>query len=118
MKKAVKVVGGIIPFLATHLLCCGELLYFLWSSGLLLVLAKEGRSKVFLIPILAIASVFFVLHRKHKKACAIEGHMPLADKLLNIFFFLSFYLLFSLAFLIYIFIPWWIPGYDGGLILP
>lgn len=118
MKKILKILGGLVPFLATHLLCCGALLYFLWSSGLLLVLAKEGRNRIFLIPMLVIGVVFFLIHRNHKKACEKEGHFALADKILNFFFFLGFYVMISLAFIIYIFIPWWIPDYEGGLILP
>mgnify|MGYP001580419232 FL=1 len=104
--------------MGTHLICCGALLYFLWSSGLLLVIAREGRSRVFLIPILVIGLIFFVIHRNHKKACKADGHFDLADKILNFLFFLGFYVMISLAFIVYIFIPWWIPGYEGGLILP
>src|SRR3989344_2071506 len=118
MKKVFKLAGGLVPFLATHFLCCGALLYFLWSSGLLLVFAREGRNRIFLIPILAIGLVFFYIHRSHKKACRAEGHFGWADKILNFFFFLGFYIMMSLAFIIYVFIPWWIPGYEGGLLLP
>jgi len=69
-----KIVGLVIPFLATHVLCCGALLYFLWSTGLLISIAREGRSRVYFLPIFIIGLVFFWLHRSHKKACHLEGH--------------------------------------------
>lgn len=118
MKKVLKVIGGLVPFLATHLLCCGAALYFLWSSGVLLILAREGRNRIFLIPMLGIGVIFFFIHRNHKKACQTEGHYGWGDRIVNFLFFAGFYLMISLAFMIYVFIPWWIPGYEGGLILP
>ncbi|OGD71929.1 hypothetical protein A2703_00915 [Candidatus Collierbacteria bacterium RIFCSPHIGHO2_01_FULL_50_25] len=113
-----KIVGLVIPFLATHVLCCGALLYFLWSTGLLISIAREGRSRVYFLPIFIIGLVFFWLHRSHKKACHLEGHFRWGDRVVNFLFFLTFYLMMSLVFIVYVFIPWWIPGYDGGLILP
>ena len=118
MKKVLKIFGGLVPFLATHLLCCGAALYFLWSSGLLLVMAREGRNRIFLMPMLAVGVVFFFIGRKHKKSCQMEGHYGWGDKLVNFLFFVGFYLMISLAFMVYVFIPWWIPGYEGGLLLP
>lgn len=113
-----KVTGLIIPFLVTHILCCGAILYFLWSSGLLVLIAREGRGKTYLFPILIVGLVFFWLHQKHKKTCHLKGRLGRGDQIINLIFFLTFYMTMSLIFIVYIFIPWWIPGYDGGLILP
>ncbi|OGG15367.1 hypothetical protein A3D77_07545 [Candidatus Gottesmanbacteria bacterium RIFCSPHIGHO2_02_FULL_39_11] len=48
-----KVITGILPFLALHLFCCGTLLFFLISSGYLLILREEGRNKIFLSLVLS-----------------------------------------------------------------
>jgi len=113
-----KFVGTVIPFFFFHLICCGAFLIFLTTSGYLLLLRKEGTNKTFLIPALFLGGVFFFLHWYYGRCCDKKGQRNLGDHALLIFLYIAFSLIFGIAFMIYIFIPWWIPNYKGGFILP
>lgn len=113
-----KVFTGILPFLAIHVFCCGTLLFFLISSGYLLVLSNEGRNKIFLLPILILLGFLIWYYRRHGKCCQNKGYKSLSDHILSIFLYFAFSFLLGIAFIIYIFIPWWIPNYQGGMLLP
>lgn len=113
-----KIAGFAIPFLFQHLICCGALLFFLASSGYLLILRQEGDKKMFLLPSLAISAVLIFLYRYYGMCCERKGHKSLVDRVVLIFLYLIFSFLLGLIFMIYVFIPWWIPTYKGGLLLP
>ena len=113
-----KFIGAAIPFLFFHLLCCGALLFFLVSTGYLLLLSNEGKSKIFLIPVLLLGALFLWLHHRHGKCCEEKGYQTFGDRALGIILYMVFSFIIGIAFMIYVFIPWWIPNYNGGIILP
>lgn len=113
-----KFFGSTIPFLLFHLICCGGFIIFLATSGYLLVIRQEGDKKKFLIPLLILGGLFFWLHRSYGKHCEKKGCKTFGDYLILILFYVTFSMILGFAFMIYIFIPWWIPGYKGGLLLP
>ncbi len=110
--------GGIVPFLVFHVFCCGALLIFLTSSGYLLILSREGKQKTFLIPVLLLMSVLFFLYKRHGNSCHIKAFKTPGDHVLTILLYVGFSLPVGIAFMIYVFIPWWIPNYTGGPLLP
>lgn len=87
---------------------CGAAIGFLISSGWLLFLADEGQRKTFLIPLLAILAIFYFIYKKYKHQ----------SKFLHFSLYLSMSLLLSAVVMLYIFIPWWLPDYKGGPLLP
>ncbi|MCL4387209.1 hypothetical protein M1307_02310 [Patescibacteria group bacterium] len=113
-----KFIGSVIPFFLFHLVCCGALIVFLATSGYLLLIRQEGDKKTFLIPLLLLGGVLFWLHGRYDKRCCERGHKSFADQVVLISLYVAFSMIFGFAFMIYIFIPWWIPGYKGGLLLP
>lgn len=113
-----KLFGSTIPFLLFHLVCCGGLLILLTTSGILLTVRQEGTNKFFLIPALFIAAVFIWFHHRHNKQCEIKGQKTMGDYIVSIILYAVFSIILGLIFMIYVFIPWWIPGYKGGLLLP
>lgn len=113
-----KFAGVTIPFLFFHVLCCGALLFFLISSGYLLLLTNEGRGKTFLIPALLLGGLFLWLHHRHGKCCEKKGFKTFGDHTLSIILYITFSIIFGIAFMIYVFLPWWIPNYQGGPLLP
>ena len=113
-----KFLGGIIPFLILHLFCCGALLGILITTGYLFLLRQEGQNKIFLLPAIAAAILFFWLHRRHHQSCEIAGGKTLGDHFVGILLYLVFSLVLGTIFIVYIFVPWWIPGYKGGILLP
>lgn len=102
----IKFLGSIVPFLVFHLFCCGALLGILITTGYLFLLSQEGQNKIFLLPALGLTILFFWFHKK------------VDNRLLNILLYGLFSLVSGLIFIIYIFIPWWIPNYQGGILLP
>lgn len=113
-----KFIGSALPFLLFHLVCCGGLIIFLATSGYLLLIRQEGDKKQFLTPLLILGGLFFWLHRRYNTHCRRKGCKTFADYVILIVFYITFSILLGLAFMIYVFIPWWIPGYKGGLLLP
>lgn len=113
-----KFFGSTIPFLLFHLVCCGGFIIFLATSGYLLIIRQEGDKKRFLLPLLLLGGLFFFLHHSYNKHCDKKGCKTLEDYFILILFYITFSFLLGLAFMIYVFIPWWIPGYKGGLLLP
>lgn len=111
-------VGPIIPFLLFHLVCCGGLLIFLTTSGYLLLVRQEGANKLFLLPLVALSVLFFVLYIRKIKHCKMKNHTTMGDRGIIALTYVLFSLLLGIAFMIYVFIPWWIPSYKGGLLLP
>lgn len=101
-----KFFGSIVPFFVFHLFCCGALLGILITTGYLYLLSQEGQNKIFLLPALGLTIIFFWLHKN------------VDNRLASILLYALFSLLFGLIFIIYIFIPWWIPNYKGGILLP
>lgn len=103
MKKAL---GVAIPFLITHLICCGGLLFFLVTSGYLLLLYNESQNKIFLLPALILLGLS-------------AWQLPkIENRYLRLTLYILIYALTSYLFIVYLFIPWWIPGYRGGPLLP
>ncbi len=113
-----KFIGTTIPFFFFHLICCGALLIFLTTSGYLLLIREEGRNKTFLIPLLLLGGFFFFLHWYFGKCCDKKDHKTWGDHMILLTLYISFSFLIGAAFMIYVFIPWWIPNYKGGLLLP
>ena len=71
---------------------------------------EEGRNKYFLFPILILGGLFFYLYHRNEKCCG--------NRFLTIVLYIGFSLIFGVAFMVYVFIPWWIPNYKGGYLLP
>lgn len=113
-----KFVGSAIPFFFFHLVCCGSLLILLTTSGYLLFIRQEGNRKLLLIPLLLLGIILFFLHSYWGSCCKRKGHTSWKDYVLLTILYIGFSLIFSLAFMIYLFIPWWIPNYRGGFLLP
>lgn len=113
-----KFIGATIPFFLFHIVCCGGLLIFLTASGLLLTMKQEGTNKYYLIPALLLSALFIFLYNRHNKACHLKGGKTFSDHLISISLYLIFSMILGFIFMIYIFIPWWIPGYKGGFLLP
>lgn len=113
-----KIAGGFIPFIFMHLICCGALLFFLISSGYLLLLSQEGSNKIFLLPALATGFMLFGLYRYHGKCCHTKGYKNYGDHIVSFMLYIALSMILALIFMIYVFIPWWIPNYKGGILLP
>ena len=111
-------IGAITPFLFIHFICCGALLFFLVSSGYLLLLSLEGSNKFFLIPSLLLTLLLFWLNYRHRRGCQLKGHKTFKDCFIGLTLYLLISLTAGFIFIIYIFLPWWIPGYQGGMLLP
>ncbi|OGK21699.1 hypothetical protein A2866_04520 [Candidatus Roizmanbacteria bacterium RIFCSPHIGHO2_01_FULL_39_8] len=113
-----KFIGSVIPFMFFHLICCGALLIFLTTSGYLLLIRQEGNKKILLLPLLLVGVVLFFLHWYWGRCCEKKGHKSLGDYIFMITLYIAFSSIFGIAFMIYVFIPWWIPNYTGGSLLP
>lgn len=113
-----KVFGTTVPLILFHLICCGGFLIFFTSSGYLLIIREEGRSKTLLIPTLILGGFLFFLYWYSGKCCREKGNETLGDSVFLIILYISLSLLFGIGFMIYVFIPWWIPNYKGGFLLP
>lgn len=112
---------GVIQFLTLFGWCtlmCSALLGILIASGGLLLLADEGRQKTLLLPLVFLLGVIFISFRIHKKKCKHKKQVTRADKIISMMLYMSISLLISMVVMIYIFIPWWIPDYHGGFLLP
>lgn len=112
--------GGIQAFFQ-FIFCtvmCSTLIGFFIASGTLLFLANEGRTKTFLIPLLLVFAIALYAYFENKKTCHTKGFSTTQDKLWGMITFMVVSLLFSILFMLYIFIPWWIPNYRGGFLLP
>lgn len=113
-----KFIGSVVPFFLFHLVCCGGLIIFLATSGYLLLVRQEGDKKTYLIPLLVLGGLVFYFHNRYNKRCNAKGCRTWVDWLILAAFYVTFSFIFGLVFMIYVFIPWWIPGYKGGLLLP
>lgn len=88
------------------------------ATGSLYLLSQEGDRKILLVPMLALGAIFFWLYRRHRRCCEERGFKTGSERVVEIIYYLLFSMSLGLAFLIYVFIPWWLPGYKGGIILP
>lgn len=113
-----KAAGAVIPFLFMHLICCGALLFFLATSGYLLILRQEGSNKIFLIPALLLSGGLLWLYRYHGNCCMKKGNKSYGDNIVRFSLYLFISMILGFIFIIYVFIPWWIPNYKGGILLP
>ncbi len=113
-----KFIGTTIPFFIFHIICCGALLVFLTTSGYLLLIREEGRNKTFLLPLILLGLVLFLLHWYYGRCCDKKAHKSLGDHTLLTVLYIVFSFAFGVAFMVYVFIPWWIPNYKGGFLLP
>lgn len=113
-----KIAGFGLPFVLTHFICCGALLFWLVSSGFLLTVSIEGRNRLFLIPALLVLGLLTYLYIHHGKCCKEKGEKTLKDYLVQFFIYSLIVIVFSIAFIVYVIIPLWIPGYEGGPLLP
>jgi len=111
-------IGSIIPFLLFHIVCCGGVLIFLSTSGYLLLVRQEGTSKLLFLPLLAFSILFFVIYIRKMKQCKMKNHSTMMDKAIIGITYVLFSIMLGIAFMVYVFIPWWIPGYKGGTLLP
>ena len=117
-KSMKKLLGSTVPFLIFHFFCCGALLFYFTASGYLLLMREEGRNKYFLIPALIMGGLLFYLYHRHGKCCEQKDHKNYQDHFISLLLYIGFSLIIGLAFMIYVFIPWWIPNYKGGFLLP
>lgn len=113
-----KLIAALLPFLGFHILCCGGLLFLLVSSGWLLILREEGANKIFLIPLLILAALSFWLYRYYGSCCRKKGYKTLGDHFFTFLLYFTFSFIAGMIIMIYLFIPWWIPNYKGGFLLP
>ena len=119
MKGLVK--QGITQIFAQIGICaliCGATIGILFSSGLLLLVADEGRRRSFLLPILGALAITVYLSIINERSCHQRGLPATKNKMLSMMLFMLLSGLISLLITIYVFIPWWIPDYKGGLLLP
>jgi len=108
----------VIPIFGTCTLLCGALIGFLITSGGLLLLATEGRNKTFIIPSLLLLGGIVYLYIKQQKTCSQKQCSTVVDKVIRMMLFMAISIVISIIFIIYVFIPWWIPNYQGGPLLP
>lgn len=109
---------AVTTFFATHVLCCGVLLTFLMSSGYLLLLRQEADKRWFLLPMVLLGTFFFWMYYDHGKYCKEKGEKTISDHFWLVILYIAFSGIASMVFIVYIFIPWWIPNYKGGTLLP
>lgn len=112
-----KIVGPILPMLGFHIICCTFLIGILITTGLLYNLSWEGENKTFFIPALLTAGGLFWAYKRQAKCCT-ESPFDTRSKVLMYLFYILFSVFLGFIFIIYFFIPWWIPGYRGGILLP
>jgi hypothetical protein len=119
MKEIFKQGGfqGLIQ-LGLCMVMCGALIGVLVSTGTLLILANEGRNKVFLIPAIIIFVICLYMYIENKRECHKKDFISKGDRLWGMITFMLVSVIFSILFTVYIFIPWWIPNYNGGFLLP
>ncbi|KKQ29866.1 MAG: hypothetical protein A3H17_01710 [Candidatus Levybacteria bacterium RIFCSPLOWO2_12_FULL_37_14] len=112
---------GIVQILAQLGICtvmCGAAIGLLISSGWLLLLSDEGRNKTFLIPALIAFAFVIYAYIENKRTCHQKGFSSTGDKIWGIILFMLLSALITVLFTLYVFIPWWIPNYQGGFLLP
>lgn len=108
----------VVAQLGVCTLMCGAAIGLLISSGWLLFFTNEGRNKTFLIPFLIAFAVAILMYIENKKACHQKGFSTTGDKVWGMILFMLLSGLITIIFTLYIFIPWWIPNYRGGFLLP
>lgn len=119
MREIIKHGGTqILAQLGICTIMCGAAIGLLISSGYLLVLSNEGRNKTFLIPLLIAFAVAIYFYVENKKSCHEKGFSTAGDKMWGMITFMLVSMLFTALFMLYVFIPWWIPNYQGGSLLP
>lgn len=119
MKEIIKQ-GGVQVFLQAALcvVMCGAFIGVLVASGSLLILANEGKNKTFLIPAIIAFVVSVYAYIENKRTCHRKGFMTTGDRVWGMMTFMFVSIIFSILFTLYVFIPWWIPNYKGGFLLP
>ncbi|HKY74228.1 MAG TPA: hypothetical protein VJ246_02875 [Patescibacteria group bacterium] len=115
-----KSIASMIPMLIMHVLCCGTMLYFLMTSGYLLFIRQEGEKKVWLIPILVFSTGLIIMSNMYAKKTCIhgDGERTFSQNIFRFVMICLVSLMLSILFMVYLFIPWWIPNYTGGFLLP
>ncbi len=113
-----KITGVVIPFLFQHLLCCGAFLFFLMSSGYLLMIRQEADKKLFLLPAIVATALLIGLYWHYNRCCRSKGNNSMLSYGLLFLLYILISFVVGILFMIYIFIPWWIPNYKGGPLLP
>ncbi len=113
-----RIVGLAIPFIFQHIICCGALLFFLVSSGYLLAFRLEAENRVFLLPGLLVAALVIGIHYYYNRCCKKKGYKDVKDHAILTLLYILISVIVGVLFMIYIFIPSWIPGYKGGPLLP
>lgn len=113
-----KFIGALVPFFLFHIVCCGALLFFLISSGWLLAIRQEGVNKLLLIPLLVSGVGLLGLHIYYGRCCKKAGKKSSGDHIFMTVLYIAFSITFGLVIMVYLFIPWWIPNYKGGPLLP
>jgi len=108
----------IVTFFSTHLLCCGAVLGILITSGYLLTFHHIGEEKKFFIPALIVVVVLFFVYREYKKCCNEIGRKTFFDYIVIFTLYFALSIFSGLIFMIYFFLPWWLPDYNGGFLLP
>lgn len=113
-----KLIASTIPMFFMHILCCGAVLYFLMTSGYLLVIRQEGNSKIWFIPLIVSTVVLVTLITVYRKRTKKDGCCTVTQNVIHFGMSCLVFLLLSILFMVYFFIPWWIPNYRGGFLLP
>lgn len=98
----------VFSFFGFCILMCGTFAGILVSSGWLLLFTNEGQSKVFLIPLLILLAVTYFGYKRTE--CD--------HKISHAILYILMSLVVSALVMLYIFIPWWLPSYEGGPLLP
>jgi hypothetical protein len=113
-----KYLGAGLPLVLIHFICCGALLFWLIGSGYLLAMSNEGQNQVFFWPVLVVVTGLVFLYRYHTKCCKLKQKKTYIDYALQFIIYSLIVIILSIAFMVYIYIPWWIPDYKGGMLLP
>lgn len=110
--------SAIVPVTVFHVFCCGGLLLLLASGGWLVVLASEGRSKLALLPLLAVTGASFWLWRRQRGHCAAHPGGSIGHRIAQELSLMVALLLVAVMVAVYIVIPLWIGDYQGERLLP
>lgn len=108
----------VVAFFSTHFLCCGALLAFLITSGYLLAFHHIGVERKFFIPALIISVILFFIYREYNKCFKEVNRKTFFDRIAIFVLYLAFSFSIGIIFMIYFFLPWWLPNYTGGFLLP
>ena len=106
-----------LPTVFIGAFCCGGAILLLASSGWLLVLSTEARERHILLPLILLTIATIWLWRRQAGRCDLPGRTPKKYRYARDGLYLLWLLLIGVILAVYLFVPFWVPGYTGGTIL-